>query len=256
MCKVEEDCTEAARCDGTAAMCPNPAPKPDNVTECNEGTQVSCHGSDPLLWSPTQCYEAFLQISQYNTDLVRPIDTICVDSIEHKRKTQLYNIYLYVFVLFQVCQKGECTDSICLKYDLSSCFLTSDKTSDKRRLCDLACQYNNTCVSTKELAEKYPNLGAKSLSLRPGSPCDEYQVWQCFLSPFYIERFDSMTFQPPKPPKPTGFKTSFKASFKTSFYYVPFYRGWYLLDEALLVFFSKIQYTTSVLAFRLLNWTL
>jgi len=113
MCKVEEDCTEAARCDGTAAMCPNPAPKPDNVTECNEGTQV--------------------------------------------------------------CQKGECTDSICLKYDLSSCFLTSDKTSDKRRLCDLACQYNNTCVSTKELAEKYPNLGAKSLSLRPGSPCDEYQ---------------------------------------------------------------------------------
>ena len=91
---------------------------------------------------------------------------------------------IYVFVLFQVCQKGECTDSICLKYDLSSCFLTSDKTSDKRRLCDLACQYNNTCVSTKELAEKYPNLGAKSLSLRPGSPCDEYQVWKCFLSPF------------------------------------------------------------------------
>ena len=135
-----------------------------------------------IPWSGRQLNAvSFSRISQYNTDLLLPIDTIYVNSIENKRKR---NSTTYIFVLFQVCQKGECTDSICLKYDLSSCFLTSDKTSDKRRLCDLACQYNNTCVSTKELAEKYPNLGAKSLSLRPGSPCDEYQVWQCFLSPF------------------------------------------------------------------------
>ena len=174
MCKVEEDCTEAARCDGTAAMCPNPAPKPDNVTECNEGTQVSSHGSDPLVWSPTQCYGAFLHYHSITQTLYAPLIQYAWIQLKIKENATLQHIY--VFVLFQVCQKGECTDSICLKYDLSSCFLTSDKTSDKRRLCDLACQYNNTCVSTKELAEKYPNLGAKSLSLRPGSPCDEYQV--------------------------------------------------------------------------------
>ena len=39
-CKGEDDCTAAAVCDGQQAKCPEPKFKPDNVTECNEGTQV------------------------------------------------------------------------------------------------------------------------------------------------------------------------------------------------------------------------
>ena len=35
-----DDCTESAFCNGRNATCPNPDPKPDNVTECNQGTQV------------------------------------------------------------------------------------------------------------------------------------------------------------------------------------------------------------------------
>ena len=107
MCKVEEDCTEAARCDGTAAMCPNPAPKPDNVTECNEGTQVSSHGSDPgLVANSMQCYELF-----YNTRTVRPINTICVDSIEDKRKRNS-ETYIYSFYFRFVKRENALTQSV------------------------------------------------------------------------------------------------------------------------------------------------
>ena len=40
LCKHEDDCTMAAVCDGNQAPCPRPMYKPDNTTECNEGTQV------------------------------------------------------------------------------------------------------------------------------------------------------------------------------------------------------------------------
>ncbi len=39
-CKSEDDCTAAAVCDGRQAKCPEPDFKEDNVTECNQGTQV------------------------------------------------------------------------------------------------------------------------------------------------------------------------------------------------------------------------
>ena len=39
-CKHEEDCTMSSKCDGQQAICPKPQAKPDNVTECNKGTQV------------------------------------------------------------------------------------------------------------------------------------------------------------------------------------------------------------------------
>ena len=40
-CSYEGDCTLASKCDGRAAQCPEPGHKPDNITECNQGTQVS-----------------------------------------------------------------------------------------------------------------------------------------------------------------------------------------------------------------------
>ena len=39
-CKGADDCTDAAFCDGNNATCPKPPNKPDNTTECNQGTQV------------------------------------------------------------------------------------------------------------------------------------------------------------------------------------------------------------------------
>ncbi len=80
-----------------------------------------------------------------------------------------------------MCQAGECKSSICVKYGLESCFLTSELVSDKRELCELACREpgranNHTCMSTKELVEKglIRDLD-EGLSLRPGSPCDNFQ---------------------------------------------------------------------------------
>ena len=40
MCKSMDDCTDSAYCNGNNATCPKPPNKPDNVTECNQGTQV------------------------------------------------------------------------------------------------------------------------------------------------------------------------------------------------------------------------
>ena len=38
--KQKGDCTMASFCDRQAAQCPEPEHKPDNVTDCNQGTQV------------------------------------------------------------------------------------------------------------------------------------------------------------------------------------------------------------------------
>nr|CAG4646879.1 EOG090X02I4 [Megafenestra aurita] len=76
----------------------------------------------------------------------------------------------------QVCQNGECSGSICSKFGMKECFLTSNVIDDKRKLCELACQIGNdntTCKGTSELVSitKLPS----GISLRPGSPCDNYQ---------------------------------------------------------------------------------
>ena len=90
-----------------------------------------------------------------------------------------YQFLKFIYFLFQVCQQGECKDSICVKFGLVSCFLTSDTVSNKRQLCELACQNpgkNNTCMSTAELAKSGRlNISNEGLSLRPGSPCDNFQ---------------------------------------------------------------------------------
>ena len=84
----------------------------------------------------------------------------------------------FFFLVFQVCQSGECHGSICLKFGMKECFLTSfSYPEDKRKLCELACQTGNdntTCKGTSELLSQ-TRLSA-GISLRPGSPCDNYQV--------------------------------------------------------------------------------
>ncbi|XP_050312944.1 disintegrin and metalloproteinase domain-containing protein 10 isoform X2 [Anthonomus grandis grandis] len=77
----------------------------------------------------------------------------------------------------QLCIQGECAGSICLEWNLQACSLTSQDHPDidKRKLCELACQ-NGTdiCRSTSEFADKV-GLPFGGISLRPGSPCDNYQ---------------------------------------------------------------------------------
>ncbi|XP_074094703.1 zinc-dependent metalloprotease kuz isoform X5 [Cotesia typhae] len=79
----------------------------------------------------------------------------------------------------QLCINGECTGSICLIWNLTECFLTSNiiPNIDKRKLCELACQNGTdtaSCRSTSEFAQEF-GLPEGGISLRPGSPCDNFQ---------------------------------------------------------------------------------
>ncbi|XP_028044581.2 disintegrin and metalloproteinase domain-containing protein 10 isoform X2 [Monomorium pharaonis] len=79
----------------------------------------------------------------------------------------------------QLCINGECTGSICLEWNLTECFLTSNiiPNIDKRKLCELACQNGtdaSTCRGTSEFAHMV-GLPEGGMSLRPGSPCDNFQ---------------------------------------------------------------------------------
>ncbi|XP_067621721.1 disintegrin and metalloproteinase domain-containing protein 10 isoform X2 [Eurosta solidaginis] len=78
-----------------------------------------------------------------------------------------------------LCIRGECSGSICLLWNMTECFLTSQAIPhvDKRRLCELACQNGNdsgTCRSTSEFAHQF-GLPVGGINLRPGSPCDNFQ---------------------------------------------------------------------------------
>ena len=82
----------------------------------------------------------------------------------------------------QVCQEGDCKGSICLKYGLEQCFLSSsDGKHSTRDLCELACQEsgrNSTCKSTGrwvDSGERADRGLTEKLSLRPGAPCDNFQ---------------------------------------------------------------------------------
>lgn len=84
------------------------------------------------------------------------------------------------YYLTQLCINGECTGSICLEWNLTECFLTSSiiPNIDKRKLCELACQNGtdaSTCRGTSEFAHMV-GLPEGGMSLRPGSPCDNFQV--------------------------------------------------------------------------------
>ncbi|CAB3236817.1 unnamed protein product [Arctia plantaginis] len=85
----------------------------------------------------------------------------------------------------QLCISGECSGSICLEWNMTECFLSSTMraagegvavaVSDRRALCQLACQRGaGPCRSTAEFAQQV-GLPLGGISLRPGSPCDNFQ---------------------------------------------------------------------------------
>ncbi|KAF2360559.1 Disintegrin domain [Trinorchestia longiramus] len=75
----------------------------------------------------------------------------------------------------KVCKEGECSGSICLAYNMSECFLTSNLVPDKKKLCEIACQVgsgaSSSCKSTSELNKIFPN----PVFMRPGAPCNNFQ---------------------------------------------------------------------------------
>jgi len=80
----------------------------------------------------------------------------------------------------QVCQAGECKGSICLKYGMDQCFLSSTHQGyTTRDLCELACMSrgeNATCKPTRLWAKTGEIEGLNAgMVLRPGSPCDNFQ---------------------------------------------------------------------------------
>ncbi|KAG7307890.1 hypothetical protein JYU34_006502 [Plutella xylostella] len=86
----------------------------------------------------------------------------------------------------QLCINGECSGSICLAWNMKECFLSSSPISlgsgvtavaDRRALCQLACQTGpgqDSCQSTADFAHRV-GLPPGGISLRPGSPCDNFQ---------------------------------------------------------------------------------
>lgn len=74
----------------------------------------------------------------------------------------------------QVCMNGRCDKSICMKYGMEECFLTSKTGAKPEDMCEVACQQRdrpNTCRRTSEIPEMRHMSG---LRLRPGSPCNEF----------------------------------------------------------------------------------
>ncbi|XP_026322466.1 disintegrin and metalloproteinase domain-containing protein 10 [Hyposmocoma kahamanoa] len=86
----------------------------------------------------------------------------------------------------QLCLGGECRGSMCLAWNMKECFLSSAPQQrgdgvtavvDRRALCQLACQTGpepSSCQSTADFALQF-GLPPGGISLRPGSPCDNFQ---------------------------------------------------------------------------------
>lgn len=111
LCRLETECSHQQTCDNRQATCPLAKPK-ENMTECNNGTQV--------------------------------------------------------------CMNGKCGGSICMKYGMEECFLTSKTGAKAEDMCEVACQLPdkpNTCRRTSDINEMKHMSGLK---LRPGSPCNEF----------------------------------------------------------------------------------
>ncbi|KAK8764378.1 hypothetical protein V5799_033008 [Amblyomma americanum] len=68
----------------------------------------------------------------------------------------------------QVCMKGECSSSICMKYGLKECTLTGSRYSVDE-LCLIACQESGQCLPACDFPKMKAHCGAK---LTPGAPCN------------------------------------------------------------------------------------
>ncbi|KAI1290401.1 Disintegrin and metalloproteinase domain-containing protein 10 [Halotydeus destructor] len=75
----------------------------------------------------------------------------------------------------QVCWRGHCVGSICQKYDLEECFLTSKSGAKSDEMCEVACQRGSDSTSCRRTSEIIQMRNISGLKLRPGSPCNDFQ---------------------------------------------------------------------------------
>ncbi|XP_039626154.1 disintegrin and metalloproteinase domain-containing protein 10 isoform X1 [Polypterus senegalus] len=78
----------------------------------------------------------------------------------------------------QVCINGQCTGSICEKFDLEECTCASSDGKDDRELCHVCCKEKSVdkavCSSTG--SDKWNrHFGGKTITLQPGSPCNDFK---------------------------------------------------------------------------------
>lgn len=75
----------------------------------------------------------------------------------------------------QVCWSGSCVGSICQKYDMEECFLTSRSGAKPDEMCEVACQKTGDMYSCRRTSEIAVMRNISGLKLRPGSPCNDFQ---------------------------------------------------------------------------------
>jgi len=75
----------------------------------------------------------------------------------------------------QVCWAGACVGSICQKYDMEECFLTSRSGAKPDEMCEVACQRSGDMLSCRRTSEIGEMKNISGLKLRPGSPCNDFQ---------------------------------------------------------------------------------
>lgn len=75
----------------------------------------------------------------------------------------------------QVCWSGSCVGSICQKYDMEECFLTSRSGAKSDEMCEVACQKSGDMFSCRRTSEIAVMRNISGLKLRPGSPCNDFQ---------------------------------------------------------------------------------
>ncbi|XP_077288969.1 zinc-dependent metalloprotease kuz isoform X2 [Arctopsyche grandis] len=173
----DEECTE--RCCYPRILSDIDKLKNDTAKGCNRKYATQCSPSQGPCCTPT-CH--FLPASERST--CRTASDCALSSMCDGRspecpspkpmpdKTRCNNGT-------QLCIRGDCAGSICLEWNLNECFLTSNiiPNINKRKLCELACQNGSdpsTCRSTSEFASAV-GLPPGGISLRPGSPCDNFQ---------------------------------------------------------------------------------
>ena len=75
----------------------------------------------------------------------------------------------------QVCWAGACVGSICQKYEMEECFLTSRSGAKPDEMCEVACQRTGDIFSCRRTSEIHEMRNISGLKLRPGSPCNDFQ---------------------------------------------------------------------------------
>ncbi|KOB66594.1 Uncharacterized protein OBRU01_20986, partial [Operophtera brumata] len=156
-CREATDCSHASYCSGRSAECPAPSAAPDH-TQCNNGEHEPTYRFNQTCREATDCSHASY-CSGHSAEC--PAPSAAPDHTQwsaHRPPDSTREPYARMFLFFSRVADG----------------VTA--VVDRRALCQLACQTGpsaDSCQSTADFATKH-NLPVGGISLRPGSPCDNF----------------------------------------------------------------------------------